>query len=90
MRPSLSCPSAAFHSASITAPAGRHRRTDREGKRLHTHLSLVERQEKERLGRKERVFLLCISFCFHHGLYKEKRGWRSEKEEDGKAPCATE
>lgn len=37
MGPSLSCPSAAVHSASITAPAGRHRTTGREGKRLrHT------------------------------------------------------
>ena len=65
MRPSLSCPSAAVHSASITAAAGRHRTTGREGKRLHTHLSLVERQERSGLGKKERVFLLCISFCFH-------------------------
>ena len=50
MGPSLSCPSAAVHSASIAAPAGRHRTTGGEGKRLRTHLSLVERQDTSGWG----------------------------------------
>lgn len=38
------------HSASIAAPAGRHRTTGGEGKRLHIHLSLVETTREERAG----------------------------------------
>uniref|UniRef100_A0A3Q3G2Z0 Oligodendrocyte transcription factor 1 n=1 Tax=Labrus bergylta TaxID=56723 RepID=A0A3Q3G2Z0_9LABR len=53
MKPSLSCPSAAVLSASITAAAGRHRTAGGEGKRLHTHLSLVEQQERSGWGRKK-------------------------------------
>ncbi|KAK5622899.1 hypothetical protein CRENBAI_022700 [Crenichthys baileyi] len=38
MQSSLSCPSAATHSASITAPAGRNWPTGVEGKRFHARL----------------------------------------------------
>lgn len=66
MQPSLSCPSAAAHSASITAPAGRHRPTGGEG-RASTH-ALDDKGGTaggEGGGGIGRVFLLCISVCFH-------------------------
>lgn len=45
--------SAAVLSASITAAAGRHRTAGVEGKRLRTHLSLIEEQERSGWGRKK-------------------------------------